>query len=319
MSLELIVVVLAAAAIVVLVVLAAGVRPALGRGSPLREARRPGPFDGARDVVDRSIGIYVLRGLTRRRTRRPADSVPRSADEPSHMPGVAVEPASTAAATIAAADGPPARTSRANVTFYGVPASAPAALAHGSLAPGPRVSNLAPVVPVSPVVPVPHGPLPAAPTTRIRLVRDTGVALTVLGVIGLAIVVWPRDPAGSSGPDPAVVRATVTPDPGVTTPANPAASPLANPTGLVAGETDAPSATPTRKPLPTPTRAGVATRPPKSTQRPQATPTGTPTPPPATPGSTPTPSPAPTPTPTPTPTPPETPVPTAALQQGLVS
>jgi hypothetical protein len=327
MSLELIVVVLAAAAIVVLVGLAAGVRPTPRRRSPSRADRRPGPFDGARDVIDRSIGMYLLRGLTRRANLRPADPAARSADEPDHAPGVAGEPAMSAAATIAAVDGPAGRTSRANVTFYEVPASAPAALAQVSrVAPGPRVSpvaSMASVASVSPVVPVSRAPLSAAPTARARLVRDTGFALTVLGVIGLAVVVWPRGPAGMPGADPAVVRGTVTPGPGVTTPVNAAASAPANPTGLVAGETDAPSATPTRIPLATPTPAGVATRPPKSTQRPQATPKATPTPPPATPGSTATPSPAPTPTPTPISTPDaspiDTPVPTAAVQQSLVS
>jgi hypothetical protein len=320
MNLELIVVVLAAVAIVVLVGLSVGLRPVVDRRSKSGTARRPGQFDGARDVVDGSIGMYIVRLLTGRPTQRPMKSAAASVDEASDPHLVGSGSGSPAPATIAAANQPAAtRTARAKVTFYETPRSAPAAAA--APAATAATAHVAPVAPVAPVARA--APRLAAPNLRARLVRDSGFALTVLAMIGLAIVVWPRDSAGLPGPDPGVVRATLTPTASETTPANPDASPLASPTGVVAGETDSPSATPTHKPLVTPTPAGVATRPPRSAQRPQPTPTRTPTPPPPssapTPVPTPTPSPATTQTPTPSDTPPDSPVPTSAVQQSPVS
>ncbi len=71
MSLELIIVIIAAVAVVGLVGLSIRVRNTPADPEPLKPAQRPGPFDGARDVIDRSIGMYVIRRLTGRSAEPP--------------------------------------------------------------------------------------------------------------------------------------------------------------------------------------------------------------------------------------------------------
>ena len=242
--------------------------------------RPSGPVEGALDVVDRSIGMYLLRRLTGRQTSKPSDS-----DQP---------------AVILSAE----------QVAYRIGAGA-----RPSAAPAPEVADLRP------------GRLAAvasrtAGTPRERLVRDSGVALLALAVVGIAFVAWPKDsPPGDPGASLLVVnRAVVTPGP---TDGVDVRSP--DPTGEVAVETDTPNATPVPTALvattpapPAPVQNGQP--PPRTTPRPGATlkppatatttPTATPTAT-ATPGATPTPTPTetpiPTPTETPTPTPTETP------------
>ena len=82
----------------------------------------------------------------------------------------------------------------------------------------------------------------AAPAPRERLVRDSGVALLALAVVGLAVVMlWPQGgPTGEpTGSVFVVDRAVVTPGP-----SDDAETPTAAPTGEVAVETDVPVSTP---------------------------------------------------------------------------
>ena len=232
--------------------------------------RSSGPVDGALDVVDRSVGMYVLRRLTGRSASKPAVSDER--------------PVVLTAEQVAYRIGAVARPSTA--------------------APEKAASGLNRLTPARPVVATPVSP----GAQRERLVRDSGVALITLAALGLiAAMVWPSSPAPNGGPTGsvfAVDRAVVTPGP---TEDSEAATPA--PTGEVAAETEVPVLTPrpSAKPAAPAVVAPHGAKPratPRPTRTPRPTPTPTPTPKPtATPTATPNPTATPEPTPTPLPNP----------------
>ncbi|HEY8819668.1 MAG TPA: hypothetical protein VIM25_12720, partial [Candidatus Limnocylindrales bacterium] len=168
MSLEPIIVIAAAIAAVGLVVLAVTVRDRPAGPTPKPTDSRPGALDGARDVIDQSIGMYALRRLTGRPTSKSADVLP-----PERGPAATSTPSADEFAIARTASIPPAgdatgdrpglaRTSRAAVSSYETEPSRPAPVA---TAVRPPVTSVPP---------------------RERLVRDTGVALVGLTVLGLA-------------------------------------------------------------------------------------------------------------------------------------
>lgn len=166
MNLELIVVIIAAVAVVGLVGLSLTVGDAPVARKP-SEPQRHGPFEGAMDVIDRSIGMYLVRRLTGRPTTRPADPVgptpPLTTAEVAYRIGVAGAPSPSNAATVEAVDPGPGA--------YRAPMGSRAS---ATQAPG-----------------------------RQRLVRDAGIALIGLSVLGVvAFLVLPQGgttvkPAGS--------------------------------------------------------------------------------------------------------------------------
>lgn len=265
---ELVIVIVAAAIVVGLVSGAVtaydawGRRPRSPNPTGPREPKAT-PLAGAGDVIDRSIGMYILRRLTGRRSSAGADA---GRAGPS---GVAHRLAAVGAA-------------RAITSFYA--------------ADPPRSSRRArSAVPVAPGAP------------RERLVRDTGIALVVLAVLGLALAsLWPHGPFGRSpGGAPGIAPGSQTPLPSATTSTDGASTPSANPSGDVLSETSAP----TRAASTAPTRTHRPSVTPKPTPKPTASPTSIPTPA-LTPSPEPSPTPAPTPQPTPAPTPSPTPAPT---------
>jgi hypothetical protein len=266
------------------------------------EPPQPGAVDGALDVVDRSIGMYVLRRLT----GRPTSGKPPTSDEPA----VALSADEVAY--------------RIGVAGTGHPVTHAPSQPTSPLVGGPPIA----VVPggsrraAGPARPTTQG-APVAP--RERLVRDSGVALLALVAVGLiAVLFWPHGPTGEpEGSFNVVDRAVVTPSPtgevdaataensaepgtpGVSAgPAQPttpgSTSPAAKPTPRITprpGQTPPPTPQATLRTIPTPTPSPSST--PDATPTPEP-PTPTPEPP------TPTPEP-PTPTPeppTPTPEPP---------------
>ncbi|HEY8636158.1 MAG TPA: hypothetical protein VIL81_02750 [Candidatus Limnocylindrales bacterium] len=318
MSLEPIIVIAAAIAAVGLVVLAITVRDRPAGPTPKPTAAQPGALDGARDVIDQSIGMYALRRLTGRRTSTSADVLPpergpAAASRPSANEVPIARTASIPAAGDATADRPGlARTSRAAVSFYETEPSRPA----------PVATAVRP-----PVATAVRPPVTSVPP-RERLVRDTGIALVGLTVLGLAVVtLWPH---GSNGPPvqglPGVVRASGPVTSTTLAGATSTSAPGASPSGVVLSETGRPTRAPTVSPVVTPSATHRRAGTPRPTTNPTATPPGstpspiptpspglTPSPEPsATPITTPEPTPLPTPEPTPTPTPDPTPTPTAS-------
>ena len=194
---------MAAVAVVGLIALAASGGGRARSRSPQAAAARAGVLEGARDVVGRSIAMDAFRRLTDRPSSPRVGHVPpgpgaaapgdrgclrttpvpevRSRDA-SHSPWRGVP--SPRAVPV------PNATSRAAVSFYETERPRPA---------------LAGVPITGPAAP----PLPGLPP-RERLVRDTGIALVVLTVLGLAFITF--GPHGSSGRpgrgDPGVVRAS---------------------------------------------------------------------------------------------------------------
>ena len=272
----------------------------------------PDAVGGALDVIDRSIGMYVLRRLTGRRTKvpeEPAAPVVLSADQVAYRIGAV---GAAKASTSDPADTQHAATPLVAGTVAGAAASARAATTGRAGPVGTAVTR------------------PATAAPRERLVRDSGIALLVLAMIGLvAIVFWPHGPTGqpeqsvfganrtvvTPGPTGEVDAATGEPsasgpgEPGTVTTTSEATSPIVSRATAAAGAPTPklpPGATPrpTSKLAPTP-RPTVTAPTPTPTTGPTPTPIETPTP-------TPTPVDTPTPTPpeTPTPTPPETPTPT---------
>jgi hypothetical protein len=263
---ELVIVIVAAAVIVGLVVAAVTAYDARARHPPNPNAtrtREPNetPLAGAGEVIDRSIGMYVLRRLIGRRSGPRSDVGRAGPTDVAHR--------------LAAAG-----TARAVTSFYA--------------ADPPRSSRRAPSG-----VPVPLG----AP--RERLVRDTGIALVALAILGLAVAnLWPSGPFGRSpAGGPGVVRESQTPLPSAPPPTNGASTPSAGPSGVVLSETSAPSYAPTVTPTrthrpavtPKPTASAIAIPTPRLTPSPEPSPTS-----------------GPTPITSPTPTAPPTPPPTAS-------
>jgi hypothetical protein len=260
---------IAAVAVVGLVgfVLAVRDRPkVLGHGGGPADRRRF--FDGARNVIEGSIGVFLLRRLTGRPTtlppEPPAPPAPLTAEEVAYRIGVAGAPVPPPSVDVAVA--PPVA----------------GAAAIGSAAATTRRASGAD-----------HGPLigtSEAVSPRARLVRDAAVALLGLSIVGLvAITFFPgggpaATPSGSHGA--AVVRSS-TPEP----------TPMASSNAAVI-VTAVPSSAPA---TPAATRRQTQKPTPRPTARPTPVPTPHPTP---NPTVKPTPKPTPRPTPKPTPIPP---------------
>jgi hypothetical protein len=319
MSLEPIVIA-AAIAVVGLVVLAVKVRNRPSGPTPRSTAAKPGALDGARDVIDQSIGMYALRRLTGRPTSPSADVIPpERGPAAASVPSANEVPIARTAAIPAEGDATGerpvfARTSRAAVSFYETEPSRPA----------PVATSVRPPIRTPPIRTLSRAAVTNVPP-RERLVRDTGLALVGLAVLGLAAVtLWPH---GSNGPPvqglPGVIHAsgpltTSTTLAGATS----ASASGASPSGVVLSETGRPSRAPTVSPGVTPSGTHRTAGTPRPTTKPTATlpgSTASPIPSP-TPGLTPSPEPSvtpiptsePTPSPTPEPTPTPTPTPTAS-------
>ena len=294
MNLELIVVIIVAVVVVGLVVpsVSVGDQPA-ARPRQVDHAHEQGPFEGARDVIDRSVGMYLVRRLTGRLTTRPSDFVgpaaALSADEVAYRIGVADRPE------------PPERAPEVPPAVAGAAATAAATKAaesgrkrSGAVA-GPAVVPVGVLAASARTAPTAVAPRIPPVTPRERLVRDAGIALIALAVLGLvAYFVWPQDPNGkASGTGFPVTLANVSAEP--TPPGSLAA---VEPAASVVVATPAP-ATPTAVSTPSPSPEPTPTVTPKPTPKP----TPQPTPRPASRAATPKPTPTPTPKPTATPKP----------------
>ena len=133
MNQQLIVAILGIIVVVGLVGLLVTVRSAPKPSPRLAADARPGPFDGIRGVIDRSIGMYLIRRLAGRIVKPPPEPLPPSAalsvDEVAYRIGTpgAVPPVTRAIGADGAAD-------RAGLTVAGVAAATSAAT---SVAAGP--------------------------------------------------------------------------------------------------------------------------------------------------------------------------------------
>lgn len=267
----------------------------------------PDAVGGALDVIDRSIGMYVVRRLTGRGTTKPAEPAPP-----------VVLSADQVARRIGAAGAPQALPPKPAEDFErGLPLVATTAAATRASVGRPPTTTR-----------------PGAGAPRERLVRDSGIALLALATIGLvAVVLWPHGPTGqpeqsvfgvnrtvvTPGPtgevDAATAEATTgaSSEPGTAVPTSDATSPVVPratgaavqptprlPPGATPRPTSrlAPTPPPTATPTPTPTPGETATPTPEATPTPTPEETATPTP-----EVTPTPTPEETATPTPDPTP----------------
>jgi hypothetical protein len=303
MAPELIVLIVAAVAVVGLVGLSITRRRAPADGAEVLdeapdtlEGPKPGAVDGALDVVDRSIGMYVLRRLTGRST--------------SPKPPPSDEPAVVLSAEEVAY--------RIGVAGRQHPASTEPSVPKSPLVGGPPAATVAGLGPLAAASAGPGTPRPPG-APRERLVRDSGVALLVLAVVGaVAVLFWPHGPTGQpQGSFFVVNRAVVTPSPTGEVEAATAENSVEPGTPTVSSEPSQPVTADS-----TPGVGSQAVKPtPRITLRPGQTPAPTPRPTPkvitgptptptATATSTPTPTPTPEPTETPTPTPTETPTPT---------
>ena len=165
-------------------------------GSTGGTGEEPKPaVDGARDVIDRSIGMYLLRRVASRRPIKPTTddaelaSAVLTADEVAYRIGAS------------GADHPARRDVAAPTALVGAAAvgdeAAPAGAARRTPGRTHRTSSGGPAAP------------------RERLVRDSGIALLALAGVGLAaFAFWPHPPAGEPESSFFVVnRAVVTPEP----------------------------------------------------------------------------------------------------------
>ncbi len=317
MDLALIVIVITVVAVVGLVGLTITVR----RQSATRSdhAHEPGPLDGAMDVVDRSVGMYLLRRLSRQPTSGDAEPeeppeilsadevayrigvadapapVPAYLPRPAYTPPVAPAPAAfveadstaapltDAAAIAAAARAAAAGHAQARAAGGPVPISASggaAVVSMGVVAGGARTARGATAPPKAPAAP------------RERLVRDAGIALIGLTIVGLVgFLILPQGPTGKPSESVfSVARASLSAQP-TDDPTPTAADPnvVVDPTATPEPSMDVASAEPSASVIASPTP-----KPAKSAPKPTPRPTPRPTP---------VPTPAPTPKPTPKPTP----------------
>jgi hypothetical protein len=269
-------------------------------GLPTSQAHRPGILAGAVDLVDASIGMYMIRRMLGRPTTTRAEGRAERAR-------VALAAAEEAAR-------------RASVAGPSVVAPTRLIVAGTAASHSPRELRDRQAHPLAVTPPMPVWRRGSAMSRQGRVVAAGLVGVLVVGFVG-AFALWPRPGGG-------VLSATGTPAPSPTsdvpsstpistdspTPSAPTVEPtsdvIATPSPTTAPTTDA-TPTPTAVPTATPaaTRTPRPTARPTNTPRPTAHPTPTPT---ATVGPTPTPSPSPTPvaTPTPMPTPGPTPAPT---------
>ena len=349
--------------IVILIVAAVGVVALVAWVSTLRDvtgaSRRdaPGSLDGARDVVDRSIGVYILRRLTGRPTEPPIEEGPAAsaltADEVAYRIGApgAMVPTTLSGEDpmIAAAAAAAAPTAAPGAYVAPLPPAAapmpPAAAAAAYVAPAPTAT--APLPPAAAAAAyVAPGPTAFAPTPAPAAAPAAAMVATDVPARAPAGPVVPKAGASAAAPVPrtgprqrlirdagvalvgltavAVVAVLVWPG-GTGRPAglygvvraSATAQPLAS--TAVAVATPDPTAVPS-KAAPTPDATPLTI----ASEAPTAAPTASPTP---TPTSTPTPTikatpkptPRPTPRPTPTPTPKPTPKPTPAPPVAKIS
>jgi hypothetical protein len=267
-----------------------------GSGLRASQAHRPGILAGMADIVDASIGMYLLRRTLGRPTTTRAESR-----------------AERASLALAAADEDPRRT-----TDAGPAVVAPTRL----VVAGTAASYSARDLPDRQAHPVAGTAVVPAWRRRSPVPREGLLAAAgLVAVLVAAIAIWPR-PAGG------VLSATGTPaslSPSAGQPSDtPTPSDLPSPSASVeptAGVSSTTSPTVEATPTPTSTPPAAPTATPRPTARPTARPTTTPRPTAAptptptttvgpTPEPTPEPTPAPTPEPTPVPTPEPTPVPT---------
>ncbi len=296
MTFDLIIAMVAAIAAVTAVGLIAYVRSVRDRPALPRTGRRDRrSFTAIPNVISGSVGMSMVRRLTRRPTAGATDTIipptALTADEVAYRIGVAGAPVPPPGSE--AFVPPPARGAAAAAATARAASDSQTGLLIGDpAAMTPVVSTLGPRVPGA-VSGAPDG----AASPRVRLVRDAAVALIGLVVVGLVVLNF--FPQGSPVAPPsstqfvAAVEESPTPQPTAKpTSTQAAALATASPTPLVTA-TPAPTPKPTAKP----TRAA-----PRSTPRPTARPTAVPTPQP-TPKPTPKPTAKPTPKPTPTPKP----------------
>ncbi|HUP54108.1 MAG TPA: hypothetical protein VM408_01270, partial [Methylomirabilota bacterium] len=268
-----------------------------GGGRTASQAHRPGLLAAAGDLVDASIGMYMLRRLLGRSTTTRAE---RRAER--------------ATGGLAATREEFRPAGRLNQPSVVAPTRLVVAGTAASHTPRDLRDRQAHPLTVAPPLPV----------WRRRAALPPQGALAAVGLVAVLIVAfaaafafWPRPAGGvlsataTPGPDASsdVVAATTTPTDSTTTAAptvEPTAIPLPTESPTPTPTTDA-TATPTATPAPT--RTPRATTRPTNTPRPTATPKPTPT---ATLGPTPSPTPTATPTaePTATTTPQSTPEPT---------
>ena len=288
--------VLALIAVVAAAVAGAALRR-IGEREGTSQAHRPGFVAGVVDLVDASVGAFLLRRLSRRPTTTRAE----------------------------------ARAERARLALAGAAADARRAAYGGPEVAAPtRLVVAGTAASHSPEDLLDRQAHPLTGTggviVRARWSPSRSGFLAAAGLVAIVVAgfgLWSRNeghvlsstgtPAPSSGAAPAAATPDPSPTPtpdlapsaAATTSPTPTAPPTATPT---ARPTATPTARPTATPTPRPTRTPKPTSTPKPTAKPTATPAATPTPAPTpTPPATPTPAPTPTPPP---PTPEPTPVPT---------
>ena len=159
----------------------------------------PDAVGGALDVIDRSIGMYVVRRLTGRGTSKPEEPAPPvvlSADQVAYRIG--------AIGATRAVPPKPADPSEARHSPRGRHGGGRRSRTRGRHTARDRGG-----------AGDPHAAPPGAGAPRERLVRDSGVALLALAMIGLvAVVLWPHGPTGE--PEQSIFgvnRTVVTPGP----------------------------------------------------------------------------------------------------------
>ena len=142
----------------------------------------PDAVGGALDVIDRSIGMYVVRRLTGRGTSKPEEPAPPvvlSADQVAYRIGAV---GATPSCDLRSAAEPLEPGAPLVAGTAAAAAAARAAATHPATGGGARD---------------PHALRPGAAAPRERLVRDSGIALLALATIGLvAVVLWPHGPTG---------------------------------------------------------------------------------------------------------------------------
>jgi hypothetical protein len=255
-------------------------------GTRVSHAHRPGVLAGAADIVDASIGMY----LVRRALGRPTTTRAESRAERARAVLAAAEEDRRRAGVLAPAVVAPTRLVVAGTAASHSPRDVPDRQAH------PVAAHT--VVPIW---------MRRGPVSREGAFAAAGLVVVLVA----AFAIWPRNEGG-------VLSATGTPAP--PSPAGEASSPSARPidspsptaaSSVLASATPTPTTDATPTPTAAPTARATATpRPtarPTNTPRPTARPTAKPT---ATPKPTAEPTPEPTPAPTPEPTPIPTPVPT---------
>ncbi len=269
-------------------VVAAGYRPG-GRAAPTRarnprRTRLPG-------LIDRSVGMYVLRGLASRGTGASTDAQAHGIAEPS--------PAEIAYRIGAPGAAVPERDRVAGATF--------AHSAHGGVASKAPPRKL--IWRDAAIVLFAFAFVALAATNLVPKREQETLGIISEDPFPAQVTADPRAPAGSAlaaapSASPGPVTEPTPPQPPPTPP------PASEPPGVIPtpGAISTPGSRPTSTPRPTPD----PTSPPPPTPTPSPRPTVTPSPRPTLP-PTPSPTPTPTPAPTPTPTPPPTPV-VAAIQ-----